>query len=239
MRPHLASCFLLFECKSLCRQRFLLLSLLTFEPTKKYNMTSYNRDALIENLLDQTEIVLKKAIEWQLIEHCKFAVRPTPKSWSANECLQHLNSYGQFYLPAIESVMSISEKRESSTQFSPGWLGNYFTKLMMPLADGHVLKKMNSPKDHSPKTMIDSPLVISEFIDQQEKLLALLNTSKKFDINKAKVGISIAPFIKLKLGDVFRFVIAHQVRHILQAERALVSSGLVQESLKVSLTALS
>jgi hypothetical protein len=196
-------------------------------------MTSYNRDTLIENLLDQTEIVLKKAIEWQLIPHSTFALRPTSESWSANECLQHLNSYGRFYLPAIESVLSRSEKRESSTQFSSGWLGNYFTKLMMPGTDGKPSTKMNSPKDHAPKTIIESRLVISEFIDQQEKLLALLNTAKKFDLNTVKVGISIAPIIKLKLGDVFRFVIAHQVRHILQAERALSNAGLVQEREKV------
>ncbi len=202
-------------------------------------MTSYNRDTLIENLLDQTEIILKKAIEWQLIPHSTFALRPSSESWSANECLQHLNSYGRFYLPAIESVLSRSEKRESSTQFSPGWLGNYFTKLMMPSKDGNVSKKMNSPKDHAPKTIIESRLVISEFIDQQEKLLALLNTAKKFDLNAVKVGISIAPIIKLKLGDVFRFMIAHQVRHILQAERALAKTGMVQEKLKViSLTSL-
>jgi hypothetical protein len=202
-------------------------------------MTSYNRDTLIENLLDQTEIILKKAIEWQLIPHSTFALRPSSESWSANECLQHLNSYGRFYLPAIESVLSRSEKRESSTQFSPGWLGNYFTKLMMPGTDGKPSTKINSPKDHAPKTIIESRLVISEFIDQQEKLLALLNTAKKFDLNAVKVGISIAPIIKLKLGDVFRFMIAHQVRHILQAERALAKTGMVQEKLKViSLTTL-
>jgi hypothetical protein len=110
---------------------------------------------------------------------------------------------------------------------------------MMPSKDGNVSKKMNSPKDHAPKTIIESRLVISEFIDQQEKLLALLNTAKKFDLNAVKVGISIAPIIKLKLGDVFRFMIAHQVRHILQAERALAKTGMVQEKLKViSLTTL-
>ena len=196
-------------------------------------MASYNRDTLIENLLDQTEIILKKAIEWQLIPHSTFALRPTSESWSANECLQHLNSYGRFYLPAIEGVLIRSEERDSSTQFSPGWLGNYFTKLMRPQVDGKLSKKMKSPKDHSPKTMIDSHLVISEFIDQQEKFLALLNTAKKFDLNKVKVGISITPIIKLKLGDVFRFMIAHQVRHILQAERALANAGVVQEKLKV------
>jgi hypothetical protein len=92
---------------------------------------------------------------------------------------------------------------------------------------------MNSPKNHAPKTIIESHLAIAEFIDQQEKLLALLANSKRVNLNRTKVGISIAPFIKLKLGDVFRFVIAHQVRHILQAERALANAEVVQEKLKV------
>ncbi len=202
-------------------------------------MTSYNQETLIEDLLNQAEISLKKVIEWQLILHTKFALNPSPKGWSANECLQHLNSYGRFYLPAIEKALSRSQVDESVSKFSPGLLGNYFTKLMMPGTDGKPSKKMNSPKDHSPKTIIESHLVIAEFIDQQEKLLALLNASKKFDLNLVKVGVSIAPFIKLKLGDVLMFMVAHQIRHLLQAERALVNAGVVQEKMKViSLTPL-
>jgi hypothetical protein len=184
-------------------------------------MNSYNQETLIENLLNQTESSLKKAIEWQLIPHSQFARKPSTEGWSANECLQHLNSYGRFYLPAIENALSKSQVVESTPKFSTGWLGNYFTKLMMPDVDGKVSKKMKSPKDHSPKTIIESHLVISEFIDQQEKLLQLLRKAKGVDLNKNRVGISIAPFIKLKLGDVLMFLIAHIVRHTQQAERAL------------------
>ncbi len=186
-------------------------------------MSSYNRNTLIEDLMNQTEAILKKAIEWQLIPHSKFALRPSPESWSANECLQHLNSYGRYYLPAIENILSKSQDSETSNHFSPGWLGDYFTKLMTPAPDGKFSKTMKSPKDHSPKTIIESHLVIAEFIDQQEKLLQLLKKAEKIDLGKNRVGISIAPFIKLKLGDVFMFLIAHLVRHTQQAERALAS----------------
>jgi hypothetical protein len=196
-------------------------------------MTIYNRNTLIDGLLNQTETFLKKAIEWQLIPHSKFALRPSPESWSANECLQHLNSYGRYYLPEIEDALKKSQNDQSATSFSPGWLGNYFTKLMTPKADGSVSKKLKSPKDHSPKVIIESPLVVTEFIDQQEKLLAVLANCKSVNLNLAKVGISIAPFMKLKLGDVLMFLIAHQVRHILQAERALVTLGFAPEKLNV------
>jgi hypothetical protein len=49
----------------------------------------------------------------------------------------------------------------------------------------------------------------------------LLERSREINLNKAKVPISIAKFIRLKLGDVFNFLIAHNHRHVLQAERAL------------------
>ena len=201
-------------------------------------MTMYQQDTLIENLLSQTETLLKKAIvnihiEWKLIPYSQFALRPSPESWSANECLQHLNSDGRYYLLAIEKALNRSRDNEPATQFSTGWLGVYFTKLMMPAADGKLSKKMKTPKGHSPKTIIESHLAISEFIDQQEKLLVLLADAKKFDLNKVKLTISIAPFIKLKLGDVLMFLIAHQVRHRMQAERALASTGVVLEKVKV------
>jgi DinB superfamily len=198
-------------------------------------MTSYNRDTLIDDLLNETEIILKKAIEWQLIPHGKFALKPSPESWSANECLQHLNSYGRYYLPAIEKSIAQVKNSNPTDEFSSGWLGNYFTKLMLPTKEGKLSKKMKSPKDHTPKTIIESHIVITEFIDQQEKLLQLLTLAKKIDLNKSKVGISIAPFIKLKLGDVFMFLMAHIVRHTQQAERALGKKSEVIEVQTLSL----
>jgi DinB superfamily len=184
---------------------------------------TYQRDTLIASLQHQTEAILQKAIsDWQLIPHSRFARKPSAKAWSANECLQHLNSYGRYYLPAIERALIRQHYvKPSAQQFSTGWLGNYFAKLMQPLPDGKLSKKMKAPSDHSPKTILESHVVISEFIDQQEKLLQLLSKAKQADLNKRSVGISIAPFIKLKLGDVFMFLIAHIARHAMQAERAL------------------
>lgn len=89
------------------------------------------------------------------------------------------------------------------------------------MSDGKLSKKLKSPKDHSPEIIIESHLVISEFIDQQEKLFQLLRKAMKIDLNENRVSISIAPFIKLKLGDIFMFLIAHMRRHIGQAERAM------------------
>lgn len=189
-------------------------------------MKIYKRDELIDSLANETELILQKAIaEWQFIQHSRFARKPSSDGWSANECLQHLNSYGRYYLPAISKALEQLPDASTAITFTPGWLGNYFTRLMQQGQTGKLSRKMKSPKDHSPQSILESHLVISEFIDQAEKLLQLLTLARKKDLNKRKVGISIAPWINLKVGDVFMFLIAHIQRHVLQAERAMAASG--------------
>jgi len=62
---------------------------------------------------------------------------------------------------------------------------------------------------------------LTEFIAQQKQMIQLLNDAENVNLNKVKTSISISKFIKLKLGDTFRFVIYHNLRHIEQAKRNL------------------
>ena len=66
--------------------------------------------------------------------------KPAPGSWSVAQVLDHLNSYGKYYLPLIEAKLK-GYKGDPSGYFTPGFLGNYFTKSMLP-KEG-VVKKQN------------------------------------------------------------------------------------------------
>lgn len=187
-------------------------------------MSTHQTKQLLNNLQQQTDQFINKAVsDWQMLPHKQFAYKLTPEQWSANQCLQHLNSYGKYYLPAIEKAIAIAKQKsiKENPVFKSGWLGNYFTNLMQPKDDGTLPKKMKSPKNHQPQNNADSHLVIAEFIEQQEQLLLLMEQACQLDLNNIKVPISIAPFIKLKLGDVFMFLVVHNQRHVLQAERAI------------------
>jgi hypothetical protein len=187
-------------------------------------MPVYQTNELLTKLQQQTEDFLNEAIsEWQMMPAETLLHQPAPNQWSGAQCLEHLNSYGRYYLPAIEKAIETGKTsgQAANPNFYSGWLGNYFTNTMK--VNAGKMKKMSSPKEHVPIADLDVPKVISEFIDQQEKLLVLLDVAKEIDVNKATVPISIAKFIKLKLGDVFLFLIAHNERHILQAEKAIVA----------------
>ncbi len=182
----------------------------------------YLSTQLLDGLSSQTETNISKAIsEWQFLSNTVMTLQPAPGAWSASQCLEHLNSYGRYYLPAIEKSMAKANGNKPALYFKSSWLGNYFYKMMLPENNGSIKKKMKSPKDHQPRLELNSEKVLNEFISQLEILSRLLSAAYHTDLNSARVPISISPFIKLKLGDVFLFLTAHINRHVLKAERAL------------------
>ncbi|WP_433628934.1 DinB family protein [Chryseobacterium cucumeris] len=143
--------------------------------------------------------------------------RTSTESWSTLECLEHLNRYGDFYIPEIIRTIS-SVGKPSQLYFKPGILGNYFAKSMLPkekLNTMKTLKAMNPIHSNLDKGVVDT------FIKQQKKMLELLEEAQYIDLEKTKTSISISKLIKLKLGDTFRFVIYHNARHVEQIKRIL------------------
>ena len=192
-------------------------------------MQRHNAKQLIAKLQQLTESILNIAIQqWQMTNPSVFKQQPAEGAWSAMQCLGHLNTYGDYYLPAIEkAIKEAKEKNKTRSEtFTPGWLGNYFTNLMMPNENGVPSKKLKAPKNYTTNNEGDSDCTIAKFIDQQEKMLQLLEEAKSVDLNAVRIPISIAKFIKLKLGDVFMFLIAHNLRHVKQAERAIAAATL-------------
>ena len=139
------------------------------------------------------------------------------KSWSAIECIEHLNLYAAFYNSEIKKNI-VSSKTVSKAGFKPGYLGNKFALDMLP-KEG--MKTMNTFKSKNPKySVLKANDVLVNFIAFQTALLVLLESAKRVDLTAVKTSITL-PLLKFRLGDTFRFVINHNERHIQQAKKAL------------------
>jgi DinB superfamily len=184
----------------------------------------YKTNSLLDNLYAETEIYLEKAVKsWQNMPVVDLNKQPSSNSWSAAQCIEHLNIYGRYYLPAIENAieMALNKNLKPNDYFKSGWLGDYFYRQMLPTTEGGLKMKMKSPANAIPQPQPDAREMIAEFIDQQEKLQLLIERARQVDIGKIRIPITISKWIRLKLGDAFLFLIAHINRHILQAERAM------------------
>ncbi|SDF11328.1 DinB family protein [Epilithonimonas hungarica] len=175
-------------------------------------------------LLNELRIITENNIEFaqslldQINETLNF--RTSEDSWNILECLEHLNFYGKFYLPEIEDRINESRFQAARPDFKSGLLGNYFANMMLPKVKPN---KMKTLKISNPIHKLLDRSVIEEFIRQENKMLELLEKAETVDLEKTKTSISISKRIKLKLGDTFRFVIYHNLRHIKQAENILKS----------------
>jgi len=177
---------------------------------------------LISDLTARTEKASETVRAYRGLTEEQLNAKQNPESWSMLECLEHLNLYGDFYLPELEKRI-LTAKPATSATFKSGVIGNYFAGLMLPKATG--MKKMKSPKDKNPANSGLSVATIDRFLKQQEHLLRLLSLASKADLTKTKCAISISRLIKLRLGDTFRFYVYHIERHVAQAERTKTGLG--------------
>ncbi len=174
---------------------------------------------LINELIELTHEHLAFAESLLLKSDTDLNKRLTNESWSVLECLEHLNLYGNFYLPEIKNRIETSSTK-TTAEFKSGWLGNYFAQSMLPKDN---LNKMKAFESMNPIHSSLSKNTVTVFIDQQKQLLDLLKASRTVNLNKVKASISITKLIKLKLGDTFRFLIYHNKRHIVQAKKVLAN----------------
>jgi hypothetical protein len=171
----------------------------------------FTLEARVEQHLQEAIRIYQNLDDWVLLQ-------PSASGgWSIAQCLEHLNSYGHYYLPHLHRSLE-KQKGNLSEGFKSTWLGNYFTKLMEP-ASGK--RKFKAFKDHEPSTNLEAHTVVAEFIRQQEVLLQYLQKARNANLNTAGIPISIFKWVKLKPGDVFQFLIAHNERHMQQARRNL------------------
>ena len=137
------------------------------------------------------------------------------------ECIEHLNKYGDYYLPEIENLLLQAPTINTSPVFKSGVLGNYFVKVVQPDSG----KKMKALASMDPTLSDLSITTLDKFLKQLNKLEHLLEQSKRADLTKLKTSVTLSRFLKMRLGDTFRFLVAHNQRHILQAERAVAHTS--------------
>ncbi|RIV23699.1 DinB family protein [Fibrisoma montanum] len=187
-------------------------------------MTQYSSQLLLWQLADDVNTV-RQTIDYEFgsLSAAELLLRPDPAQWSIAECLEHLNTYSRYYVPRIALAIRDGEQRQrlATPTFDSSWLGDYFVRMMEPPAEGKTGARYKAAAKHRPASNLNPETVRLECIQQQEHLWDLLQQAQHVDIGRLKIPISLTRWIRLSLGDVLRFVVVHEQRHLLQAQRVL------------------
>jgi len=172
---------------------------------------------LIEDLLLRTAVASNAVSRLRTLDSAALNFKRAPEQWSILECIEHLNRYGNFYLPEIENQILAQQTASGNPVFKSGIIGNYFVNLML-VGNGNV-KKMKTAASMNPLHSKLSDLTLAKFLKQQDRLTTLLQQAAQVDLVKTKTAITLSPMIRLRLGDTLRFLVAHIERHVRQAEK--------------------
>jgi hypothetical protein len=138
------------------------------------------------------------------------------KGWRIAECLAHLNSYSDFYIPRITKAIDNAPPANEDCNFQHSVLGRYFIRSMDPDLSK---KKFKAMKKHLPAPVADPHNEVARFIAHLENLLALSRQARHKKLRKTSVATSIASWLKINAGDALAFLIVHNKRHLKQARQ--------------------
>jgi hypothetical protein len=127
--------------------------------------------------------------------------------------------------------------KDVSAWFVSGFWGNYFVNSIMPKNVFEIRNKMKTGKNFSPDKGANVEAVFKEFSQHQNKLLSLLEVARRRNLNSIYIPTTFSRFVRFKLGDMFRFLVAHEQRHMIQARNAIKAVGVATDKFPVILEA--
>jgi DinB family protein len=143
--------------------------------------------------------------------------RPEPSKWSITECLAHLNLTAAVVQPKIAEAIERGrqEKIEGKGPFAPGAFG----RLLLWVAEPPPKFRMRAPKNIAPQVAHGNPdQVVADFMKFQDGWEKLIRDCEGLDQEKIKVAPLFAGLPRLRLAAPIPWMLAHQRRHLAQAE---------------------
>lgn len=162
---------------------------------------------------------------WALVQSTDgrlFTVRPNTSSWSAAECLSHLSISTELFLPVLQKAIDDARKRgltDTKRQPKMDVMGRVLRWFLEP----PIRQRVKTRAPFVPRSVRAKAEAFGEFAALQSKLAEQIAAARDLDLGKIKI---VSPFdkrVRYNVYSAFRIVIAHQRRHLWQAEQAVAS----------------
>lgn len=151
--------------------------------------------------------------------------------WSIVECLQHLNLAERYYIRNLQhkvATLGLVQTQPTDQLLESDWVG----KTMLYIVDPQVKMKLPAPGIIRPRPAadLDPASVVAQFNELQTLLHSILDKAVYLDWNQEKVASLFGQWLKIRLGDTFRMLVAHTERHLNQALRAKTEQTALADS---------
>jgi len=142
--------------------------------------------------------------------------------WSPAECVDHIATTLQAYLPALRTALNEGRKADLTGEgpFRYGFLARMFIWILEP----PVRMRTKAPAVFAPRPQPDPASALNALVTSHEELRGLLEKAQGLDLAAIRVVSPASEKVKLPVGAVFAVLTAHARRHLWQARRGLSES---------------
>jgi hypothetical protein len=145
--------------------------------------------------------------------------RPTRRSWSVGECLEHLVVVADLYYDRIEELLKNEHKSQSPPAWRPSFIGRVLIKSVT------TSRRLKRPKPFAPPPEPRAD-ILQTFLESQDRLAELMRKADGVNLSGAKLSSPVSRLFRLNLGDCFTVLVLHSKRHLRQAARVATSRRL-------------
>lgn len=148
-----------------------------------------------------------------------FRWRPEPGRWSVSECLQHLNTTFDVYLPAIDKCIAGGRERGKlgDGPARRGRFNGWFIRSLGPPAT----KKFKAPKKFAPEAPRSKDEVYPAWLERKQHMAKLLAEANGLDLWRNRLRSPALPILRFSLGETFALLTIHEARHLWQAGQVI------------------
>jgi hypothetical protein len=142
--------------------------------------------------------------------------RPDSRRWSIAECIAHLNLIGDIHLRVLDEAIErgLEQRIYAKSPFRYGWLSRRFVAGTEPPSR----LKLTAPKRIQPVDFVFERL-LPDFLKLQDEIVARVEKAAPLDLVRIKIPFQFFKLFRLNLGAYFEQAMAHERRHLWQAEQ--------------------
>jgi len=143
--------------------------------------------------------------------------KPSEREWSIGQCFDHLVIADRPYVALFEEVLAGRRRRRAWERVPV--LPRIFGGLLISSLRPDSGRKLKAPRALSPSTSRLAPSIITTFLEQQRRLLGLIQASGRLPLDRIIITSPVLGFVTYSLMDACRIIVVHEQNHVVQATR--------------------
>jgi hypothetical protein len=157
------------------------------------------------------------------LSEAQATTQPPDNSWSVAGCLDHLARTNRAYLAnMLTAATSAREKRKMRrSPAKPSALGRFFVSLLEPPVKPG--RKIKAPATIHPPATVTLAEASASFRESQQEIRTFLHANADLDLARVTFRNPFIPGIRFSLATGICNLLAHERRHLWQAQRAIES----------------